>query len=131
MTVACELDDAGLEVLINLAAHFRFYALFDFFGVGDAQVGRVEFHPGQEFSMILEDLVETGFLAGDMVPIKAGGALQGGSEGEISGSPNAARAVGRSDGYECEGDFLLFAEADGGDCTLLRMPEDAEVLLHT
>lgn len=74
--------------------------------------------------------MEAGFLAGDVVPAQVWGALQGGGEGEVSGSPSFPGEVCGGDRDEGESDFVLLTEADGGDGALFWVPEEAEVLLH-
>lgn len=47
MTILGEVDDAVGEVMLELAAHFPFNGIFDFLGIGDAQMARSDFHPAQ------------------------------------------------------------------------------------
>lgn len=80
--------------------------------------------------MIFQDLMETGFLTGDVIPFQFRAATKGWREGEVGGSPDFASCIGGGDGDESEGDVFLFAEADGSDGAFFRIPEQAEVLMH-
>ena len=78
MTVACELDDACIEVVVDLSFHFVLDGLFQTFGIRDEKLLRLDVLFFKILSVIPEDLVETGFLAGDVVPVEFGTALERG-----------------------------------------------------
>ena len=90
----------------------------------------MDFHFPEELAVVFENLVEAGFLAGDVVPSEFRAAAEGGGEREVGGSPDFSVRIGGGDGDESECDVFLFAEADGGDGAFFRVPEKAEVLLH-
>ena len=130
VTVLSQADDAGLEVMINLLAHFRFDVGFGLLGIGDAEL--IVDHPFaiEVLPVVFEDVVEAIFPTGQVVPFHARRTPQSGGEREIGGAPDMAFFIPRGNRYESEGDINLFAEANGSDGALFRIPVEAEGLAH-
>ena len=130
VAVAGEGDDAFVDVVVDLAAHFILDVMLGVVGVGDAEGVAGDPASLEELAVVLEDLVEAIAFTGDVVPIDFGVAFEGGGEGEVGGAPDLAAAVFGGDPDEGEGDVFLFTEANGGDGFFLGVPKDAKELLH-
>ena len=130
MAVSGEPDDAGIEVVVDLAAHFVLDVVFGFVGVGNPEAVGGDTAFGEKPVVVAEDSVETIAFAGDVVPEHLGNALEGGGKGKVGGAPDLAAGIGGGDADEGKGDVLLLAETDGGDRFFFGIPENPEKLFH-
>jgi hypothetical protein len=80
--------------VIDLLTHLGLDLVLETFGVGNEQIGLVDFHFPKELSVVFENLVKTGFITGNVVPLQLWAAAESGCKREVGSSPDFPIRIG-------------------------------------
>ena len=112
MSVIGELDDALLEVVIDLVFQFMLDFLFDVIRVRDAKVVIVTALLFEEVVMFCDEFFARVLQIADSVPVNPWSGFEGLSKGRVGGAPYFIRHMARGDSEEGKRHIRLLIETE-------------------
>lgn len=131
MPTIAHLDEAAVEIMINLTLHLGFDLLQNIIRIRHGQIFGVDINLCKVPLVVSVNCLEAVPFTGKVIPVGFRRVLESGGKWVVGRVDGPSVRGARRNGDEGEGDLVVLAKANRGNGLGFRVPEKPEILLHS